>query len=210
MDLRTLGPRGFLAPWIRATLLGWVLGVVLIVVLALAFESVGVSNAHFPVGAGMGLGIGLLQARLLRGRIPRPSAWLGSSVVALAFPFLAFDLARLLGVGVPYSLYASVVAGGLILGAWQAFLLRQVSSRSAWWLGACALGWLLASGAVAIAGSLPRSPALRGLPGAFLYLAIAGSGGVLLGLVTGLALVRLLPAAPDAWSVGEREDGARP
>lgn len=189
--------RRFLATWIRATALGWALGVPLILLFSSILEGLEIRNLHSPVGAGMGLGVGLLQARALRKHLHPPLAWLWSSLVGLTLPFLAVDLLQLLGVAIPDPLYPAVVLGGLIVGAWQALVLRRFSSRSAWWIGACTLGWILAAAAVAVADGLPRFASLRGLPGALLFLAVAGSGGILLGLVTGLALARRLPAEFD-------------
>ena len=56
-----------LSRWVRATWLGWLLGIPLIVVLALLAEGVGVGGAQVCVGAGMGLGVGFMQRRALDG-----------------------------------------------------------------------------------------------------------------------------------------------
>lgn len=197
--------RRFLAAWIRATALGWALGVPLIILLSSGLEGLEIRDLHSPVGAGMGLGVGLLQAHALRKYLHPPLAWLWSSLVGLTLPFLAVDVIRLLlGVAIADPLYPAVVLGGLIVGAWQALLLRRFSSRSASWIGACTLGWMLAAAAVAVADGLPHFASLRGLPGALLFLAVAGSGGILLGLVTGLALARRLSAEGDRRPGAER------
>src|SRR6266498_3452935 len=90
--------RRFIVRWTRATALGWALGVPLILFFSSALESLGLSNFHFPVGSGMGLGVGLLQTRLLRKRLERPSLWLCACFAGLTLPFLAADLLRVLGV----------------------------------------------------------------------------------------------------------------
>lgn len=55
------------------------------------------------------------------------------------------------------------------------------------------LGWGLAAGLVGLADALFRSHSLRGISGALLYLGCLARGGFLLGLVTGLILIRLRP-----------------
>lgn len=177
--------------WVRATWLGWTLGLLLTIVAALAGDVVGVRDSQALVGIGMGAGVGLLQARALCGVVPNPRAWLWSCVAGLAAPFLVFDLARAAGLPLPFSLYVSVALGGLAAGLWQAVLLCPVI-RNAWlWALGSVVGWSLAAASASVADRLPRALALRGLAGAGMYLAVVLVGGLILGLVTGLMLVRL-------------------
>lgn len=177
--------------WVRATWGGWLLGVPFIVVFALAGEAVGIGGAQWLVGAGMGTAIGILQARALRGVIQRPSAWFWSCVAGLSLPFLAIDLANLTGRPFPWSVYAAVAVAGLLAGVWQARLLRQRFAGALAWVGASVAGWVLASGAVAIADLLQRERSLRGILGALAFLGTVAVGGLLLGLVTGIAIARI-------------------
>lgn len=177
--------------WVRATWGGWLLGVPFIVVFALAGELVGIGGAQWLVGAGMGAGLGLMQARALRGVIQRPSAWFWSCVGGLTAPFLAIDLANLAGHPFSWPVYPAVVAAGLVVGGWQARILRQRFEGSWIWVAASVAGWTLAGGAVALADLLPLGRSLRGLPGAFAFLGTVAVGGLLLGLVTGIALARI-------------------
>nr|MBP9947848.1 hypothetical protein [Vicinamibacteria bacterium] len=55
-----------LRPWVRITFLGWLLGIVLVVALALTGEMAGVHGSQIAVGLGMGLGVGVAQERALR------------------------------------------------------------------------------------------------------------------------------------------------
>ncbi len=57
------------------------------------------------------------------------------------------------------------------------------------WLAASVLGWALAGGAVWAADALSRGQALRGLTGALAYLGLVATGGLSLGLVTGVPLL---------------------
>lgn len=92
----------------------------------------------------------------------------------------------------PYSLYLAVVCGGLVVGVWQAALLRPSIGRANPWVAASVLGWVLASGSVALADDVVRAKDITGIPGALAYLCLVATGGVLLAVSTGLVLVRLL------------------
>ena len=183
-----------LASWIRSTILGWALGVPAIVLFSALAESLGRQSLQTPVGAGMGLTVGFFQSRAIRARLGRhgASSWFWSSFVGLASPFLAADLARLAGITVPYSLYLAVVCGGLVVGVWQAALLSPSVGRADPWVAASVLGWVLASGSVALADDVVRAKDITGIPGALAYLCLVASGGVLLAVSTGVVLVRLL------------------
>jgi hypothetical protein len=184
--------RSLLRSWVRATWLGWLFGIPCIIALALLGETVGIGGAQALVGAGMGAGVGFMQRRIVRGLQVRATPWFWSCAIGLALPFLAFDLARAAGREITFSLYASVALGGLIAGAWQGYLLRAHLPKAGWWLPASLLGWSMASGVAAIADTLSRTQQLRGIAGALAYLSISATGGLVLGLVTGLSLVWLV------------------
>lgn len=186
-----------LGPWIRATGAGWALGVPLVILLALAGESLGIGPLQFPVGLGMGLGIGIMQGRVVRNLLGAAAPWRWSCALGLALPFLTADLAQLAGRPLPYSLYLAVALGGLIVGIWQALLLRRRFSRVGWWLVASVAGWSLAAGLGAVADGLPRSHAVRGIWGALAYLGIVAGGGLVLGVVTGLVFPWMRPGGRE-------------
>jgi len=187
-----------LARWLRVTWLGWLLGIPCVVVLALLGEGLGIGGTQSIVGAGMGVGVGVLQALALRRVGLRPAGWIASSAVGLALPFLPFDLAHLFGRSLPYSLAGCVAAGGVIVGTWQALLLRARFAGAAWWIPASILGWLLAAGMAGFSDRLLQAHAVRGLAGAGLYLGLIALGGVAVGLVTGWALRYRLRALTPA------------
>jgi hypothetical protein len=60
------------------------------------------------------------------------------------------------------------------------------------WIRASALGWALGGGMTAIAEMPVRSHQLRGLLGAAAYLGLVAVGGLVLGDVTGVALVQIV------------------
>lgn len=183
--------------WVRATWIGWVLGIPAIIVLALIGEGVGIGGSQVLVGAGMGAGLGFMQGRVMRALLQKFAPWFWSCAVGLAVPFLAWDIANAAKLNVTYSLFVCVASGGLIVGVWQAFLLRTRFPRAGWWVLANAVGWLAAAGLAKIAETLPRSQSLRGIGGALAYLGIVTGGGLILGLVTGVPMVWL-----------RRQDGA--
>ena len=184
-----------LRPWIRITFLGWLLGIVFVVALALVGEVVGVHGSQISVGLGMGLGVGIAQERALRPLLGTSQSWRWVSALGLAIPFLVVDLARGLGRPIPYSLYVAIIAAGLTAGALQARLLKPHGLAPLSWIGASALGWTAASLMAAFADSLTRWSSVRGIPGAVLYLGLVGAGGVLLGAATSLPLRSIAAAA---------------
>lgn len=176
-----------LGQWIRVTWVGWALGVPCLIALALAGEAVGIGGSQVLVGAGMGAGVGFMQGRALKDVLHAFAPWFWSCVIGLSAPFLVTDIAKAIGRDLPYSLYVCVALGGLIVGVWQWRLLRGRFNHAGWWVLASTLGWSLAAVAAALANAQP----LRGIAGALLFLAIAVAGGLILGSVTGVALVWL-------------------
>jgi len=192
-----LDKRQVLGQWVRATWAGWVLGIPLIIALALVGEAVGIGGAQVLIGVGMGAGMGLMQRRAIRDVLHSSAPWLWSCVVGLGLPFLATDIAKAAGWNFSYSLFICMALGGLIVGVWQAFLLSHHVQNAGWWVVGSAAGWTLAAGMAAAADTLSRSHSLRGIWGALAYLGIvAGGGGLILGLVTGISLVWMLRHKP--------------
>ena len=181
-----------LRPWVRITFLGWLLGIVLVIAIALVSEMVGIRASQIPVGLGMGLGVGLAQERALRPLLGDSHAWRWTTALGLALPFFIVDLSRLLGMPVPYSLYVAIAIAGVTAGAGQAYVLRPHPISAPLWILTSALGWTAGSLMVAAADSLGNIPGLRGLGGALLYLALVAMGGVFVGLATSLPLRRLV------------------
>lgn len=185
-----------LSSWLRATWAGWLLGLPCIILLALGGEALGIGGTQVLVGAGMGMGVGLLQGRAVRRYQLSAAPWFWSCVAGLALPFLISDIGHAAGVTWSYSLPACVAIGGLLVGAWQAILLRRRFNGPLWWVLGSGLGWSLAGSMAMAADQLFRSHRLHGLAGAGAFLGIIAVGGLGLGLVTGLVLVhRLRPAA---------------
>jgi len=127
-----------------------------------------------------GLGIGLAQWLVLRRHVPRADLWvigtgLGFAVVAALFGLLTDVVSELVN-EVVHNL-----VGGAVAGVVQWSILRRHVRRSGWWVGASALGFLVAG---AISDSLGGGP-LGMLAGIAAMAAITGV--VLLRLLRGSA-----------------------
>lgn len=197
MSKHNMIDRSLFLLWVRATWVGWLLGVPLIIVLALVGEAIGIGGSQVLVGAGMGTGIGLMQGRVIRGIVHKSVPWLWSSVIGLALPFLMADISKAAGWGIVYSLPMFVALGGGIAGGWQALILHSRFRKTWWlWVATSALGWTLAAGAATVADYLSRSHSLRGIWGAVVYLGVVAGGGLILGLVTGICIAWMFRHEP--------------
>lgn len=168
--------------WVRATALGWLLGFVLVLVLALAWDMIG-GGAQFMVGVGMGAGIGFMQSRAIGDRVKPARQWLWTSTIGVGSPFVLWDLSGLAGLESLFSMPRCVLMGGLFVGMLQWRLLRPRFERAAWWIPACVVGWGLPAGLIAL-GDSGWAPA----PFKLISIVTMFFGGVILGLVTGTAL----------------------
>ncbi|MDH3207967.1 MAG: hypothetical protein OEO79_15280 [Gemmatimonadota bacterium] len=173
--------------WAGANTLGWLLGFVLVVVLAEAWEFIG-GGAQFMVGVGMGAGVGVVQSRVIAPWVTSARQWLLASTIGMGTPFLLWDVGTALGMSWPLSLWACVLSGAVLVGVLQQRLFRPSRPRVRWWVAACAVGWAVPEGLIVLDD-------LGLLPGGWQFLTIAGVvfGGVLLGAVTGAALPWMLP-----------------
>jgi hypothetical protein len=187
--LSSLSTSEFAVRWTRVTFYGWSLGFALILVCLALAGMVGLGDSQFPVGLGMGLGVGLLQRRLVADRTGSSAGWLAASALGVTAPFLVRDIARLLSLQLPYALAGSIVIGGLVAGLLQGRVLRLRPARAAAWAAASVAGWAL-GGATLVLNErvLPKTP---GIIGALIYVAVVLIGGILLGATTGLVLPRV-------------------
>jgi hypothetical protein len=177
--------------WLRATWFGWLLGIPVIILFALAGEMMGVGGSQVFVGAGLGAALAIFQGRAIAPLGVRPIAWRISCVFGLAVPFLAYDIATLFGAELAFSLPIAATAGGALVGVWQALLLRDRVRGAPWWIPVTTVGWALAAVAVYAADHLVRGTGSRGVSGALLFLVLVAAGGLLLGAVTGTALSQM-------------------
>lgn len=175
------------AHWVRNTTIGWLLGFVLVVVLAVAWDMIG-GGAQFVVGVGMGTGVGYLQARVVREWGGSTVRWSGTSIVGMGLPFLLWDLGAWVGLEGFFSLPLCVGIGSLLAGVLQRRLLRHHFYRAWSWIPACLVGWGLPAGVIALSdsGLLPGAASL-------VSVVVMLLGGVVLGAVTGKTLLWMPP-----------------
>jgi len=187
-----MGMGGNVFGWVRATFFGWMLGVVLVVLAAMAVDWIGngAVDLQSVVGLGMGAGVGFTQGRVARRWLAGARHWVWTTLVGMTLPFAAFDLfptvSRRFG-DVPRILLEVAVAA-FLAGLLQQRILRRNFGRAVWWIPASVAGWTLAAAFSASSSLLPGNGPGRGLTMALHFVTILG-GGVVLGLVTGGALV---------------------
>jgi len=174
--------------WIRATTLGWLIGLVMVVVLAMVWDMIG-GGAQFMVGVGMGAGVGYMQARVARAWTGQIQPWLWTSIIGMGVPFVFWDIGSLTGMKALFSLPVCVLAGGLLTGLLQQRLLRPRFERTTWWIPACVAGWGLPAGLIQFADS-GLLPPISGLLSTIVIL----FGGLLLGAVTAKTLQWMSPS----------------
>lgn len=179
--------------WIKATTLGWLLGIIAILILSGIIEGLGANEFQFFMGLGMGAGLGIAQWFAARTLLKISRRWIWYTIVGTGAPFLLFDILKVAAAvqfGDYYILY-SVVLAGATTGALQYLLLKPISSKAILWIPATFAGWLLA--VVAFLGINYTNHFFHGnwlIFSANLFLILIG--GVLLGTVTGICLKHLL------------------
>lgn len=145
--------------------------------------------------------VGALEALALAGRVPRMS-WIGATIAALGLGLIA-GIVTVLGVGLVLGrleetnrdLYAAIVyglggvAGGLVVGAIQAPVLRGLRRVGPWLIGN-ALGAPFILPALVLSWFAPENLTVA----ASLWL-IGLVGGVVYGTVSGLGLLRATGAS---------------
>src|ERR1035437_2745657 len=182
----------FFTRWVVASSAGWFCGVIVVVMLAAISDLIHVGNGVY-IGVGMGWSIGFAQWLTARKWFGARSQWMWASTIGVTIPFLLADL-----VGTQwdrnrwYLIPALAAAGGLLAGLLQRSSLRSHSGKTNWWVAASGAAWMCP----ALLIQLILYPGHRRTP--LESVRNTGSivlGGVVLGVVTGSALVWLL--TPD-------------
>ena len=176
----------FFTRWVRGTFFGYLLGFVIIILGGIIGDLIGVPGSDFIIGIGMGAGIGYAQGRLLRPQLGAIWPWVWATVIGLGVPFVLEDLLAATGNEFDslHSLQIDVAIGGLLVGLLQRRILRPHSDRANWWVPASVAAWALAA--------WMASANFSGAWDAILNLGMILMGGVVLGIVTGGALVWML------------------
>ncbi len=180
--------KSFFILWVVANSIGWILGVILVVMLGTLGQAIHIGSAVY-VGVGMGLTVGVAQWLTDRKWFGATSRWMWASTIGITAPFLFADLLRMdLSLSV---LPVLAAIGGLLAGWMQRSNLRPRSSKADLWVLVSAVAWMCPALLVAFV-AVPRHPQTTlesvGNIGSFAF------GGVALGLITGLALASLFRA----------------
>jgi len=178
--------------WIKSTFVGWILGVVFILVFSGALESVGIHHMQFYLGFSMGLGVGLMQWFYLRKLINVNLRWMFFSALGLSIPFFIFDL--LTSVVIPHKLVVCIGLGAVLSGFFQYFLLKPHFNKTEHWIITSFLGWTLSAALVFLMDYTWR---LRDYHVANLWLALINftlilSGGIVLGSISAVSLKKMI------------------
>lgn len=172
--------RPLIIRWILASFLGWFLGFIIVVLLAVSLEAITGGGAQFMVGLGMGAGVGYMQARVLREKLTNMMAWFWTSTIGMGLPFILWDISTFTGSGLPFSMPLCVAVGSLIVGILQWRLLQPLSPKAWWWIPGCFAGWTLTAGLTDL-----------------LVIIIIFFGGAVMGAISGAVLVRILDVKPS-------------
>ncbi len=180
------------ARWTKATFWGWLIGVVFILMLSSFLGSIGIEDMQFYLGVGMGAGVGLTQWWVLKKYVPITTNWIWLSVIGMSIPFVVIDLIPT--VTSPLKLALSVALGSLTVGMLQYLLLKKHLKKASLWFWACFVGWTLAVLATKIIDytMLIKVTGYMNLVLAFLNLLLILVGGVILGVISGIALKKML------------------
>ncbi len=176
----------FFTRWVRGTFIGYLIGFVLIILGSAAGDLIGMPGSDFIIGIGMGAGIGYAQGRQARQWLGATWPWVLATVIGLGVPFVVEDLvaAAWSEFDSLHSLQLDVAICGLFVGLLQRRILRSHSDRANWWVLVSVAGWTLAA--------WTASANFTGPFDAILNLGMILMGGVVLGVVTGGALVWIL------------------
>lgn len=177
-----------LGRWTKATFLGWLLGVALILVLSSVLDSTGIEHLQFHLGVGMGAGVGFAQWLLLKKRAAMSKNWIWFSILGMGIPFIILDLMP--AEMAPHKIAAGIVSGALATGLLQYQLLKKQFRNAQLWIYGCFTGWTLAVATV-FAIDYTKYLTSSNLVLFFLNLFLMLAGGIVLGAISGFALKRI-------------------
>ncbi len=171
--------------WIKATFLGWLLGVVLILVLSSLLDSAGIDHMQFYLGVGMGTGVGFTQWLFLKKSLKMDVRWFLYSILGMGLPFIIVDL-------LPEGMIAHKIATGISMGAlttgvMQHLLLKIQTRQAILWIPYSFIGWTMGVLTVFIIDyTMALKPILsNNLLLALINLLLILGGGLVLGFITG-------------------------
>lgn len=182
--------------WGLFTFLGWLLGIVLILLLSGFLDSIGIEGLQFYVGLGVSAGVGIMQWLVLRNAMPMTFKWVWYSILGVATPFLLFDLITKYGDFSLKQFYipVCVLLGGIAISVLQSKLLKPYVNNAQRWIWLSFSAWAVSALAV-IAIEYTKYVSGSNLVLFFLNLALILSGGIILGSFTASFLRKNIKAS---------------
>ncbi len=180
--------------WIKAIAIGWLSGIILVLLLAMLFEGTGIHNMQFFMGTGMGAGVGFMQWRALRKIIAINKNWILAAIAGMSIPFLFFDLLQIFAgikLGPNYILY-SVCIAALLTGILQSFTLKKFTPAANLWIVANIIGWIAAT-LTFLSINYTKQVFSNNMVIFFVNIAVMLAGGFVFGFITWMFLKKILP-----------------
>lgn len=180
--------------WIKATAIGWLSGIILVLLLAMVFEGMGIHSMQFFMGIGMGAGVGFMQWHVLRKILAINKNWILAAVTGMSVPFLLFDLLQIFAgvkLGPDYILY-SVSIAALLTGILQSLILKKFTPAANLWVAANIMGWIAAT-LTFLSINYTKQVFSNNLVIFFVNIAVMLAGGFVFGFITWMFLKKILP-----------------
>lgn len=180
--------------WIKANFIGWLLGIILVLILSSTMDAIGIEDLQFFVAIAMGLAIGTVQYRVLKRVWAVSKRWIWHTSIALTIPFVLVDVLRYLDVlnlG-DFFIPISVGLASILMGYAQSRLLKIHGIYAKGWIAGSFLSWVLAAASVYIVqftNQLEFHVSILFVLNCILLL----SGGLILGAISAIFLKRLKP-----------------
>ena len=187
--------RGLWFQWVRANIVGWFVGLfvgLFVVVLVGGWVDNTIGSFGLAVLAPIfGTVVGSFQWWVLRKRLPQARWWVLATALASAIGFLiAMAVSNAVSVFVSDAVIIDTVSYslmGLVIGSAQWLVLRKQIYQSHWWILASVLGIAATLFAIVYSSRFEGGSFLQS------YLSLFGIFGIIYGVITGFALVWLLP-----------------
>lgn len=180
--------------WVLLTLLGWIVGIALIVLIAGLGEALKIGgDAQWIVGLGMALGVSCLQWVMLRKHLSRSSRWIWTTTVGMTMAWVIADTLRsFLHFRPDDQVLPTTIAGALLAGwlQWR-FVTKGLGAKSIDWILITTIGWIFSALIIFPMPSVNKLHLPR-LLSIFLAFATLFSGGIILGWITGKKMKSLL------------------
>jgi hypothetical protein len=180
--------------WIWFTTAGWFAGFAFTLLIGLPLEALGIGNQSM-IGIGMGAGVGLLQALLLRRYGISGKIWFWTSFIGMSIPYILFDLlAEKIKMRPEEVLPIITAIGSLLMGVLQYnFQVALISKNSKSWIVVNCVGWTLAHILLnALDFNFIKQLNLPVFFNVLLAVVLIMGGGPVLGLITSRSIVSIL------------------